>query len=109
MAKTTLAQDAFAHPIQALGWGTVENLAFTSGASAQSVELSSETRVVRLCADVDVWVVIAADPTASSTAGVRLPAGAVEYVRIPPTMATPKVAARGIAASGTLNVVQCNA
>lgn len=107
MTVTTLAEDRFARPIQALGWGTVENLAFTSGASAPSAALASETTVVRLCADVDVWVLFGAAPVAAAATSVRLPAGAIEYVRVPPGIVA-KVAALGVAASGTLSIVQCN-
>ena len=108
MTVTTLAEDQRSRAIQALGWGTVENLAFTSGASASSAALSSQTRVVRVCSDVDVWLAIGDAPTAAAASGIRLPAGVVEYVRVTPGLATPKLAARGVAASGTLNIVQCD-
>lgn len=108
MTTTTLAQDRFGLAIQALAAGTVENLAFTAGSSTQSAALVVDTQVVRLCSDVDVWVKIGDNPTADATLGVRLPAGVVEYFRVPPGVSGPKVAARGIAAGGTLNIVQCD-
>jgi hypothetical protein len=110
VAVTTQALDRFGNPTGDLAWGTVENLAFTDAASAQSAALSSETKVVRLCATAACYVLIGNDPTASATAGTLLPANEAERVAIPAGLATPKVAVRGVSgASGTLSITQCNA
>lgn len=101
---TLLAKDRNGSEIQALGLGAVQNVAI-GASSAQSTAVSSSTKIVRLVATVDCWIVEGANPTASSTTGAYLPAGAPEYIRINPG---DKVAVIQASSSGTLNMVECD-
>jgi hypothetical protein len=106
MAATTLAQDRFGHPVQAVMWGVTQNLAVGVGSAVASVPLLSETRVVRLCASEDCWVAIGPAAVVSPVTGVRLPAGVVEYVGLTVQEGPVVVSALGIAAAGSLCITQ---
>ena len=100
---TTLAQDRFAHAIQALAIGTSVDVVLSTGASAAtSTGVGSGTSVVRLASDVDCWVAIGSAPVAAS-GGLRLWGGTAEYFAVLPG---DKVAGRSVATAGTLNVVE---
>jgi ApbE superfamily uncharacterized protein (UPF0280 family) len=107
MTQTYLAKDRFQHPIQALEPNVVQNISFTTaGSTAITDNLNSNTVVIRVMATADSYVAIgpAASVTASS-ASVYLPAFLPEYFRVDQNAGL-KVAARGVLASGTLNVVE---
>ena len=107
MTQTYLAKDRFQHPIQALEPNVVQNISFTTaGSTATTNNLNSNTVVIRVMATADSYVAIgpAASVTASS-ASVYLPAFLPEYFRVDQNAGL-KVAARGVLASGTLNVVE---
>lgn len=70
-----------------------QNIA-VGGASANSASLNAATRIVRLVADQNCRIEIAASPTALSTS-LALVAGSVEYFGVP---ATPAVKIAVIAA-----------
>lgn len=61
---------SYRHPISPSG--SPQKMTITSS-STQSTVLSSSTKLVRLCADTDCWIVIGANPTAALTS-VYLPA-----------------------------------
>lgn len=105
MTTTTIAEDRLARPIQAVALGTSQDIAVASGASVSGAALSRDTRVVRLCATVDVRVKIGLAVTAVST-DAFLPAGAVEYLRVPQEDGACTVAAWGVSAAGVLNVCE---
>jgi hypothetical protein len=100
---TVLAQDRFAHPIQALSLGLSVDVALSTGASAVTVNpVSVGVTVVRLAADVDCWVAIGPDPVAAS-GGARMWGGSTECFAVNPG---DKVAGRALTAAGVLNVVE---
>lgn len=103
MTTTVLAQDRFAHPIQAAAPGTVQKVAFnTSTSTATTNGVAADTSLVRLIADVDCYIAIATTPVAAATS-MRLPAGIPEYFRVQSGW---KVAARGVVTTGTLCVTE---
>lgn len=107
MTTTYLAKDRFQHPIQALEPDVIQNISFTSGASAVTANnIGGNTVVIRVMATADAYIAIgpAATVTASS-ASLYLPAFLPEYFRVDQNAGL-KVAARGVLASGTLNVVE---
>ncbi len=100
---TTLAQDRFSQPIQALGIGVSVDVSLSTSASTAMVSaVGSGTMVVRLVSDTDCWVAIGEAPVAAS-GGLRLLGGAAEYFAIRPGQ---RVAGRAISVAGTLNVVE---
>lgn len=103
MSATTLAQDRFAHTIQALRPGLVQNVAFDASASAASDAVGAGTRVVRVIASADCWVKFGAAPVAAAADSMRLKADREEWFRVSPG---DKVAALGVAGSGSLNLVE---
>jgi hypothetical protein len=76
-----------------------QNVSFT-GTSAQSTATALTTWQVRLIADSDCYIVIGANPTAT-TSGTWLPATSPEYFAVHPG---DKVAVIQKSASGTLNL-----
>lgn len=103
MTTTTLAQDRFAHPIQAAALGTVQKVSFnTSGSAATANGVAADTSIVRLLADVDCYVAMSAAPTAAATS-MRLSGGIPEYFRV---VSGWKVAALGVVSAGTLCVTE---
>lgn len=56
----------------------IRTQAVSFGTSTQSLPFSSGCKFIRVIADVDVYLVFGADPTATATA-IRLPANTVEY------------------------------
>ena len=107
MTQTTLAKDRFNHAIQALRPGAVQNISFTtSGSTKTGADIGSNTVVVRLVATADCYVAIGPDATvAADTSSMFLPASAVEYFRVSQAAGW-RVAARGVSATGTLNVTE---
>lgn len=101
---STLAQDRHAHPIQALRPGTVQNVAFTTGASAPSAAFTATVSVVRIVADQDCWVQVGPAASATAADSMRLTAFDKEYIAI---RAGDLVAVRGVTASGSLNITEC--
>jgi hypothetical protein len=113
MAQTTLAEDKLGRVIQALALGTSQDLAFGTGSSTTSAApLASDCRAVRVLADQDCRVAIGPTATVAAAAtGARLSAGIAETFRVPfEASAGPlisiSVAARGVTAAGTLNIVE---
>jgi hypothetical protein len=100
---TTLARDRFGQVIQAMRPGTVQNVAFTTGASAASAAIATSTSTVRLIATADCWVVFGAVPVASATNAARLRADREELFRVDPG---DRIAVLGVAASGSLNICE---
>lgn len=107
MTQTLLATDRFSQAIQALQPGVVQNIAFsTAGSTATADDIGSNTVVVRLVATADCYIAVGpAGSVSATTASTYLPAFAVEYFRVDQNAGW-KVAARGVAASGTLNVTE---
>lgn len=107
MTQTYLAKDRFNHPVQVLKPNLVQNASFTAGGStAIPNNLNGNTVVVRVVSTVDCYVEIgpAASVTAT-TSSLYLPALMVEYFRVDENAGL-KVAARGVASSGVLNVTE---
>lgn len=67
--------------VQALVPGTTQTVAI-GAASTQSTAVGASTKFVRLVGTVDCHVQLGADPTASQTTSLYLPAGVVEYLPI---------------------------
>lgn len=110
MATAILARDKWNVPIQALGLGTSQDLAFTTGASVTTLALAKDCQAVRLVADQDCRVAIGpfASVTAATTSA-RLSGGIPEVFRVPIEQsigASIAIAVRGVTSSGTLNVVE---
>lgn len=89
--------------LQAVGQGTVLNVAYT-GTAAQSAAFGAATDLVRLCASSLCFYLVGANPTATTSNGSRLPADTVEYVRVNPGQ---KISVIRSASDGTLNIVEC--
>lgn len=84
-------------------YGTSQDLTFTAGAStACSTAFNAATEVVRVYATVDCRIAFATSPTATATS-LYIPAGSYEYFNI---KGGDKVAAWGVSAGGTLNIVE---
>ncbi len=56
-----------------------------SGTSAQASALNARTRVVRLHADTDCYVLFGTNPTAITAAGTKMIAGQTEYFGVAPS------------------------
>jgi hypothetical protein len=99
-----LAVDEYGHPIQALAQGANQTLAI-GVASAQSVAFAAGSKVVRLVATANCWIVFGVNPTAAAASGngSYVPAGAVEFWRVTPGH---KVAAIRDTADGTLSITE---
>ena len=107
--QTILPKDRHSAAIQAVRPGTVQNISFNASGSTKAANaLQSDTVVVRLMSTVDCYVAIGPDASVTATTGsMYLPAFAVEYFSIPQNdRGQWNVAARGVAASGTLNLVE---
>lgn len=107
MTATLLGRDRFQDPIQALELGTVQNISFTTaGSTATTNPFGGNTILIRVVATADCYVAtgLTASVTAT-TSSTYLPAFAVEYFRVEEGGIW-KVAARGVSASGTLNVTE---
>lgn len=111
MPTAILARDKWNAPVQALGLGTSQDLAFTTGASVTvAAALAKDCQVVRLVADQDCRVSIGPFASVSAaTTSARLSGGIPEVFRVPIEQsigASIGVAVRGVTSSGTLNVVE---
>ncbi len=107
--QTILPKDRHNDAIQCVRPGAVQNISFnTSGSTKCAAVLQPDTIVVRVIATVDCYVAIGPDASVTATTGsLYLPAFAVEYFSIPQNdRGQWNVAARGVAASGTLNVTE---
>lgn len=96
-----LRQDRNGHLLQAFVPGVTQNVT-VGAASLQSAAFGDLTRLVRLAATTDCFVVFGADPTAT-TSSMFLPSGAVEYLAVEPGT---KVAVIRQTADGALNVTE---
>ena len=56
--------------------------AVTYTASAQSTAFNDATRLVRVIADADVYLLFGANPTATAINAIRVPADTVEYFEV---------------------------
>ena len=56
--------------------------AVTFAASAQSTAFDDATRLVRVIADADVFLLFGANPTATAINAIRVPANTVEYFEV---------------------------
>ncbi len=88
--------------IPAVRWGSPQTVAFTGTAAASSA-VGSETTVVRLHATEDCFVLVGADPTASSSNGVFLPKGMIDVWGITPGH---KLSVIRASTSGTLYIAE---
>jgi hypothetical protein len=109
MSATILATDRTGQAIQAVAWGEVAELAFAAGSTLQTAVgvIESDTAVLRLTTDVDCWVRIGSGAGLDANGQTKLPAGAVDYIKLPVGLAQPCVAVRGVVGGGTLNITQC--
>jgi hypothetical protein len=82
--------------------GIEQKVAYT-GTAAQSTAVADTTRAVRLLATTDCFVRFGADPTATSTNGLRLTAGIPEVFGIIPGQ---RISAIRASADGTLNLTE---
>jgi hypothetical protein len=82
--------------------GIVQNLAY-DGAVASSA-FAAGTQVLRLCATTDCYILIAAAPVASSTTGILLSSGHVEFFHL--LSAGLKVSAIKVVDAGILSIGQ---
>ncbi len=107
MTQTYLAKDRFQHPIQALEPNIIHNISFaTGGSSATAADFNGNTVVIRLLATADCYVALGPSATVSaSTGSMYVPAYTLEYFRIDQGAGW-RAAARGVVASGTLNVTE---
>lgn len=109
---TALAKDRFGRPIQVLGLGTSQDIAFSTGASTTGAVLARDCQAIRVVADQDCRIAVGASGSVSAAAtGARLMAGVPETFRVPTELSTGivvsiAVAARGVTTSGTLNVTE---
>ncbi len=114
MTQTYLAKDRFSHAIQALLPAASQNVAYTSASSTPATTaFDPNTVCIRLVATADCYVSIGLASAVTASAGsMLLPAGTVEYFRVPeaainiPTSLTYKVGVMALAAGGTLNVTE---
>lgn len=114
MTATYLAKDRFSHAIQALLPSMSQNVAYTSASSTPATSaFDPNTVCIRLVATADCYVSIGLAATVSASAGsMFLPAGAVEYFRVPeaainiPTSLTYKLGVMAANIAGTLNVTE---
>ena len=58
--------------------------AVTFAASTQSTAFDAATRLVRIIADADVFCLFGANPTATATNAIKIPANTVEYFEVNP-------------------------
>ena len=56
--------------------------AVTYAASVQSAAFNDATRLVRVIADADVFLLFGANPTATAINAIKLPANTVEYFEV---------------------------
>jgi hypothetical protein len=107
MTQTYLAKDRFNHAVQVLKPSLVQNVSFTTASStATTNNLNGNTVVVRMVSTSDCYVEIGlAASVSATTSSMYLPAFAVEYFRVDENLGL-KVAARGVSASGVLNVTE---
>lgn len=106
MTQTLLAKDRFNHAIQCVAPSIVQNISFTNvGSTTTASNLNPDTVVVRLVSTVDCYISIGPSATVSATTGsTYLPSFSPEYFRV--TEIGFRVAARGVAGVGTLNVTE---
>lgn len=108
MTQTWLAKDRYNHAIQCVAPGASHDITVTSGASTVGSVIPRTSSVVRVVATVDVRIAIGPAATvAAGAADLLLPAGAVEYFRVPHELdagAGVALAARGESAGGKCNV-----
>jgi hypothetical protein len=99
-----LAVDEYGHPIQALAQGANQTLA-VGVASAQSLAFAAGSKVVRVVATSNCWIVFGVNPTAAATSGngSYVPAGAIELWRVTPGH---RVAVIQDSAAGTLSITE---
>ena len=95
------ASDRIGFDVQAMRPGIVQNIT-TSGTSAQSSALNSETRVVRLIATTNTYVAFGSNPTATSSS-MYLTASSSEYFIV---AGGSKIAALQVGDSGILNITE---
>jgi hypothetical protein len=109
MSATVLASDRTGQAIQAVAWGAVAEVGFAAGASTQTAPgvIGTDTTVLRLTTDADCWVRIGSGAGLDANLQTRLPAGAVDYIKVPGGLEAPCVAVRGVTGAGTLNITQC--
>lgn len=100
---TLLAKDRNGQTIQAARIGAVQNI--TIGATSLQSTAVTRASLVRLTPTVDCYVTQGTNPTASSTTGALLMAGATEYIGI---AAGEKIAVIQSSVAGTLNMVECD-
>lgn len=107
MTQTYLAKDRFNHAIQALEPGITQNISFNAVSSTPSgADLNGDTVVIRLIPTVDCYVAVGLAATVTaSTNSMLLPGLLPEYFRVDQGAGW-RVAARGVAASGTLNITE---
>jgi hypothetical protein len=98
-----MPHDGNGKPIPVALWGTMQAVSF-DGSVATGNAVATTTKVVRLCATQDCYVLFGASPTAAANTSILLPKGVVEYVEI---TGGHKVAAIKVATAGILNVVEC--
>lgn len=98
-----LPLDDNGNAIQANGQGLVQNVSYT-GTAGQSAAVGTGTTLVRLCASTLCWYLLGANPTATTSNGSRLPADAVDFVKIQPGH---KISVIRDASSGSLNITEC--
>lgn len=98
-----MPHDGNGNPIPVALWGTMQAVSFDASAQATNA-VATTTKVVRLCATEDCYVLFGADPTAAASTSILLPKGVVEYAEI---TGGHKVAAIKVATAGILNLVEC--
>ena len=103
VGSTKLARDDDANPIQCLGLGTVQYVAYTDTAAAIPNAVGTGTKVVRVYCTTDAHVAIGAAPVAT-TLLTPISAGIPEYFKVVGGIS--KVSAVRQAASGTLFVTE---
>lgn len=94
--------DANGNVIQAIRQGVVQNIAYT-GTQGRSAAFADSTTIIRIVADTACFYLLGKTPTATTSNGTLLPAGAVEYVPVNPG---DKISAIQSSAGGTLNITE---